>query len=414
MTRPKHFSLRVLLQLFAITISIFVLAVLFWKLGRFFRHFTQAKVTQRGNATTARYARTWYGWVPAERHVGLKKFVRVCFDKFGRWTAWRSSNQDYSWVWWDPGQRELNKYRKTRRPLQWLPRWVRSYSFTTADTIWNPRPADNAGVVAAPSSSRPSPSFRMAGALSSCHTLKRVVGNWHTVSRTSICAQVSIKVYLQDGCRGAVTPSEAPARAWDGLEWLSNQLIPGRRPYHFALLANHWLNPETWIVIDPPTRISIDARRRLGDPRFNDPYPAVDWTPKPKYPKLQRRTANVPKINSWRAAVNRNRRAGGLDDIIKGVELFEGSDDAPPDGKVDPACWILRKPPQGFSMSSRQGTVFYEGGAGWQETLDDWQKVRRGYRIRKAIHEGRANRRRAKEIALGITRYYRLGISKIS
>ncbi|RAH48605.1 uncharacterized protein BO95DRAFT_356288 [Aspergillus brunneoviolaceus CBS 621.78] len=198
------------------------------------------------------------------------------------------------------------------------------------------------------------------------------------------------------------------------LEWLSNQLMPGRRPYHFAVLANHWLNPETWIVIDPPTRISIDARRRLGDPRFNDPYPAPDWTPKPKYPKLQRRTANVPKINSWRAAVNRNRRAGGLDDVIKGVELFEGSDDAPPDGKVDPACWILRKPPQGFSMSSRQGTVFYEGGAGWQETLDDWQKVRRGYRIRKAIHEGRANRRRAKEIALGITRYYRLGISKIS
>ncbi|PYI21911.1 hypothetical protein BO99DRAFT_300898, partial [Aspergillus violaceofuscus CBS 115571] len=177
MTRPKHFSLRVLLQLFAITISIFVLAVLFWKLGRFFRRFTQAKVTQRGNATTARYARTWYGWVPAERHVGLEKFVRACFDKFGRWTAWRSSNQDYSWVWWDPGQRELNKYRKTRRPLQWLPRWVRSYSFTTADTIWNPRPADNAGVVAAPSSSCPSPSFRMAGALSSCHTLKRVVGN---------------------------------------------------------------------------------------------------------------------------------------------------------------------------------------------------------------------------------------------
>ncbi|RAL13822.1 uncharacterized protein BO97DRAFT_387765 [Aspergillus homomorphus CBS 101889] len=198
------------------------------------------------------------------------------------------------------------------------------------------------------------------------------------------------------------------------LKWLSNQLSPGRRPYHFALLANHWLNTETWIVIDPPTRISIDARRRLGDPRFNDPYPAVDWTPRPKYPKTQRKTANVPKINSWRAAVNRNRKACGFDDVIKGVELFEGSADTPPDGKVDPACWILRKPPQGFSISSRQGTVFYEGGAGWQETLDDWQKVRRGYRIRKAIHEGRVNRKRAKEIALGITRYYRLSVPKVS
>ncbi|PWY89442.1 hypothetical protein BO94DRAFT_565264 [Aspergillus sclerotioniger CBS 115572] len=198
------------------------------------------------------------------------------------------------------------------------------------------------------------------------------------------------------------------------LEWLYNQLSPGRRPYHFAMLANHWLNKETWIVIDPPTRVSIDARRQLGDPRFNVPYPNTDWTPKPKYPKVRRKAAYTPRIDSWRAAVNRNRQVLGLHDIVKVFKLYDDPAGDPPDGKVDPSCWILRKPPQGICMSTRQKQVYYEGGAGWQETLDDWQKVRRGYRIRKAVHEGRANRTRAREIALGISRYYRMVAAKDS
>ncbi|RAK94860.1 uncharacterized protein BO80DRAFT_315546, partial [Aspergillus ibericus CBS 121593] len=196
------------------------------------------------------------------------------------------------------------------------------------------------------------------------------------------------------------------------LEWLYNQLSPGRRPYHFAMLANHWLNRETWVVIDPPTRISIDARRQLGDPRFNVPYPEPDWTPKPKYPKMLRKTACTPRIDSWRVAVNRNREISGPRDIVKVCQLYDDAADDPPDGKVDPSCWILRKPPQGIHMSTRQKQVYYEGGAGWQETLDDWQRVRRGYRIRKAIHEGRVNRTRAKEIATGISRYYRMVAAK--
>ncbi|RHZ72807.1 hypothetical protein CDV55_108636 [Aspergillus turcosus] len=189
------------------------------------------------------------------------------------------------------------------------------------------------------------------------------------------------------------------------LEWLIEQLSPGRRPFHFALLANHWLNRETWVVLDPISRVPIEARRLWGDPRFNSPYPMPRWEPRPKYPESPCKTANRPHLNSWRVAVNRNRRASGLRDVVRSAALLEGSDE-PPDGKVDPASWILRRPPQGFAMSTTQQDAFYEGGAGWQETLGDWQRVRRGYRIRKAIYEGRANRTRMKEIAVGLTRYF--------
>ncbi|PWY71848.1 hypothetical protein BO83DRAFT_446185 [Aspergillus eucalypticola CBS 122712] len=196
------------------------------------------------------------------------------------------------------------------------------------------------------------------------------------------------------------------------LEWLYNQLCPGRRPYHFALLANHWLNKETWLVIDPPTRISISARRRLGDPRFNSPYPKPDWTAKPKYPRVPRKTVYTPKINSWRLAVNKHRKASGLRDMVKTIKFYPDSTADPPDGKVDPSCWMLRRPPQGSFMSARQGKVYYEGGAGWQETFDDWQKIRHGYLIQKAIHEGGVNRTRARETAGAISRYFHMATAK--
>ncbi|KAF7118570.1 hypothetical protein CNMCM5793_008104 [Aspergillus hiratsukae] len=189
------------------------------------------------------------------------------------------------------------------------------------------------------------------------------------------------------------------------LKWLVEQLSPGRRPFHFALLANHWLNRETWVVLDPISRVPIEARRLWGDPRFNSPYPMPHWEPRPKYPESPCKTANRPHLISWRVAVNRNRRASGLRDVVKSAALLEGSDE-PPDGKVDPASWILRRPPQGFAMSTTQQDAYYEGGAGWQETLSDWQRVSRGYRIRKAIYEGRANRTRMKEITVGLTRYF--------
>ncbi|KAG2001733.1 hypothetical protein GB937_009979 [Aspergillus fischeri] len=55
--------------------------------------------------------------------------------------AWRSSKADFRWVWWDPGQKELKKYKERRRFLRWVPKCFRSYEFTTADAIWNPGPS---------------------------------------------------------------------------------------------------------------------------------------------------------------------------------------------------------------------------------------------------------------------------------
>ncbi|KAL4820320.1 hypothetical protein BDW67DRAFT_115766 [Aspergillus spinulosporus] len=191
------------------------------------------------------------------------------------------------------------------------------------------------------------------------------------------------------------------------LGWIEGQLTPGQRPFHFALLANHWLNRDTWIVFDPVSRVDTDRRRLWGDPRFNVPYPMPSSVPTAKYPKSTRQPAHTPKINSWRVAVNQQRKASGQKVFLHSIEHYDSSVEDPPDGHIDPASWVLRRPPQGFGLSSRQGERYYEGGAGWQEKLSDWQKIKRGYRIRKAIFEGRVNRRRAKELVYGIARYYR-------
>ncbi|KAJ5225664.1 hypothetical protein N7468_006889 [Penicillium chermesinum] len=191
------------------------------------------------------------------------------------------------------------------------------------------------------------------------------------------------------------------------LVWVFHETTPGQKPYHFALLANHWLNRETWLVYDPVSRVSTDARRMQGDPRYNVPYPMPDLSRRPKYPTPERTKAHTPRIDSWRAAVNRYRKISGIQDLVPHVDLYEDSAEEPPDGHIDPACWMLPKPPQGFEISSQQKGAWYEGGAGWQEKLDDWQRVRRGYRLHKAIHEGRAHRNRLKEIASNVNGYCR-------
>ncbi|OQE46417.1 hypothetical protein PENCOP_c001G02442 [Penicillium coprophilum] len=197
------------------------------------------------------------------------------------------------------------------------------------------------------------------------------------------------------------------------LLWLFNELTPGQKPYHFALLANHWLNRETWIVYDPVSRVSTDARRLWGDPRFNVPYSQPVFSPIPKYPSSKRKRAQTPRIDSWRAAVNKQRKVSGIRDAIRTITLYDGSIEDPPDGHIDPGCWSLPKPPQGFEMSTAQKNAWYEGGAGWQETLDDWQQVRRGYRVHKALHEGQANRGRIKEVAAQVDNCYRNASRKL-
>jgi hypothetical protein len=177
------------------------------------------------------------------------------------------------------------------------------------------------------------------------------------------------------------------------LEWLLSECHPGRRAFHFATLPNHWLNRKTWIVYDPPCRTSTELIRQYGDPRFRKHLPDVHTQPKKrKFPVIPRRRAVTPRIDSWRLAVNRHRQCTGIRDLVQAVDLYESSAEEPPDGAIDPACWILRKPPQGFGISSRQKNAYYDGGAGWFEKLDEWQRVGSLYRIRRAIQGGGTNR----------------------
>ncbi|PGG97650.1 hypothetical protein GX51_07217 [Blastomyces parvus] len=189
------------------------------------------------------------------------------------------------------------------------------------------------------------------------------------------------------------------------LEWLSNEVEPGRKPFHFLLLANHWLNRATWIVMDPVSRVSPTERRTHGDPRFNRALPESNkGSIKRKYPVQKRVKLHAPRIDSWRLAINGARKSSGIQEFLKAVELFDGSADDPPNADIDPASWILRKPPQGYERLDKELEVYYEGMCGWWEKLDDWQNVRRAYRARKLVCEGGVNRQRMKEVARKATR----------
>lgn len=682
----KHISVKVFFELFAGTFCIFVLGVLFWKLGRCLRRFTRGKVLRKGKTTGMRYARTWYGWVPLQRHEATKNMFRNCRVKICEWTAWKSARADYSWVWWDPGQRAYEEHRRKKAQFRWLPEFLRSQSFTTADTMWNhdtqgqcantlkghqpaavteaPRdirivhrtsvrpessentnplearfgqrkrqhgypttpfingdlPCEGATYKSFPrkqdsstdrshlplrkdkmflSSDQPiekhrgmilfldgngygpvsqqidppvhqslaniyrqrkreqenttrkswdtynssrarfrvlwlsrkyqvrtakmqlnasNPSKYNQGGLQeppgtpTTDTLgsyesgdsqlfrsfgRRQGGIGHFSSDRSsqgtrgfqqsqpIERTITAKTIDKDSrfltfphgapllpssrdissqrcfssslfgsrCGNTSSPPERPTlsktRAIKGkwpetlglrfgsikqepiptqdlsqweirwvdnvdrkLEWHVNQLSPGRRPFHFPLLANHWLNKRTWVIFDPASRVPIDNQRQWGDPRFNMPYPAPCWEAKPKYQAVGHKLAHKPRIDSWRVAINGQRRASGIRNLIRTVELFDDSIDDPPDGMIDPASWLLRKPPQGFLTSAKRDSIYYEGGRGWQEKFRDWQRVRHGYRIRKMIYEGRANRTRVKELATSISRPCRSAASK--
>lgn len=668
---PKVFG-----ELFAGTVGIFIIAVIVWKTGKFIRSFSRHRILKKDNAATARYARTWYGWIPMETHQRNKAIFRGIFTRLRKWTAWKSTRTDYRWVWWDPEQEEMKARQRDQRPLRWLPECVKSYDITPPDAIWNPRPlAKCHGALLDGSGSEQPPSLKSSQrsceailnplsprcsnqhsrncertsstSLETCKPNTPLLNvkasddqsedvQWSDARMTKIPSTISLEnqawprmntlrspaeerswplsnfdgshspklrgslqipkpVYfpitqesagssahlglrnyngrrapskryrvwsaqmqvnrqklaltnLRDssgppgtpstailgshlsdssaagsllvrqttGPRGPGIPFEwrslefdqdstasqvdayskwrgakyrtAPIRyhpgsqrgqiqshAWQSLRntkapwargtvhiahppqgkavtghrtveystiqnpvsranpldelldwevrlvdhldrkliWMFNETTPGQKPYHFARLANHWLNRETWLVLDPVSRVSIDKRRERGDPRFNVPYPERDLSPRAKYPVPIRRRAHTPRIDSWRVAMNRQRRVSGVRDVIRTVTLYEDSVEEPPDGKIDTACWILPKPPQGFEMSTKQKNAWYEGGYGWQEKLEDWQQVRRGYRLHQALHEGRVNRNRVKELAKNVNRCCRTVSAKL-
>lgn len=675
-------------ELFAGTVTIFVVAVLFWKVGKFIRSFNRHKVLGEGKSPKTRYARTWYGWVSLETHERNKETFRKIFTKLREWTAWKSTRTDYRWVWWDPGQEALEEHRRHGRLLRWLPECFKSYDFMTADEIWNPGPpvqchgalVNHAGLdlpqpagtlrrrrkldlMAVPQKDtdghmlragssytstegysvrgQPKKHLSIGGCESGLRAYTRLLRHLSEVpnhvrslpilrtgqvsaqetppfprlktaqpkqrcefsdgmgglriSESRLCkeaqnksrystarfepkgprsrnshryrvwsAQMQVRARrpslfdLRDSSgppgspmtsilashvsrpgsfdspawqqsqgsgrvlegpieqhsavsrhrqsttakqnkasnivlgkskyntvplRSHTATAEALKTLWqsnqaspsspamkktcppkprrvnsirafsenrrprscaaqgpdgqslestrqpvdglsdwevrlmDGLDrklvWMFNELTPGQKPYHFAVLANHWLNRETWLVIDPVSRVSTDCRRQWGDPRFNVPYPEPMANSRPKYPVRARKPVHTSRIDSWRAAVNRQRRVSGVREVVQAVELFDSSAEEPPDGKIDPASWLLPKPPQGYEMSANQKSAWYEGGAGWQEKLEDWQQVGRGYRLHKALHEGRVNRNYVKGVATQVGRRCRSASVKV-
>lgn len=649
-----HISAGVFGELFAGTVGIFVLAVLFWKIGKYVRSFNRHRVLKEGNFTTTRYAKTWYGWIPIEKHQRNKRIIANAFRWILDWLSWESSRMDYNWVWWDPGQKTTQERKRKRQTPSWIPRFLRMYEPHPADQIWNPgspfechgalihtpRPSvkqttepltessmislnqppwgpplhisegsgssiyqecftpleqmstghggdhnpewqtcdvTETNISPAPFHQVPSPlmhshytipsqklksqsapnlsvvplrpkvvskkpgnlhlnqhrvtpnvqrlprhlkpnmvrknpgrhsqlrkcrawSARMqlntkkpvfwesrdssgppgtpfvdmlstllseqaaldslsleqgdlndekqhrtllgwsttlfdqyclpnentsSDAIVKFHTLPARVGRRmsnisaetpipsspfkckrltsETLGRWSSRsdAQSSSKKRMQSLPQRSLEGHDDELCDWelrliDGLNrrlvWIFNETTPGQKPYHFAQLANHWLNKETWLVVDPVSRVPIDCRREWGDPRFNTPYPEPTYLPKPKYPTNIQKRAYTPRIHSWRAAVNRQRRSLGLRDVVRTVELYENSVEEPPDGHIDPGSWMFPRPPQGFEVSTKQKNAWYESGNGWQETFDDWQRVRRGYRLRKIFQEGHVNR----------------------
>lgn len=668
----KEIDPMVFFELFVGTVGIFILAVLFWKIGGFIRRFNRSKVLREGKNTNTRYARTWYGWVKRPTHERNKRVIHDFFVRIWKSVTWRSTRDDYSWIWWDPGDVEKQKHRREPKGFPWLPDWLKSYDdFPTADDIWNPcsrpkchgalknsvsmpQPVPAPGSVRRPQAQKdisgsilprqctlinnqpaitrsslekllrdplqphggqplfnscknvarsatrtPMPfrlvqslpyrqnqSYQIRGSIPwprgevsqdiSCqipsavqhegfqYELAEPSGSMYTKQpgpleqhgghrryrgwsarmqmgpkeavfdnigdssgppgtpttellvsyvsdsssslrehlrrqqnstegglrtsedRTSFTSRLFIgnQVLFSNGreytktiqwnsapamFRGKETNSKArPALSdewrfiydskhpglfrrqgkrqeiditrcsadqiqlitggavdelsdWEvrmmemldrKLLWLFNEFTPGQKPYHFALLANHWLNRETYVVFDPVSRVPTDARRAWGDPRFNVSYPKPVFSPKPKYPASKPKRAQTPRIDSWRAAVNRQRKVSGIRDAIRTVTLYDESAEEPPDGHIDTGCWVLPKPPQGFEMSTAQKNAWYEGGAGWQEKLDDWQQVHRGYRLRKALHEGRVNRGRVKEVAAQVNKCCRTASGK--
>lgn len=69
-----------------------------------------------------------------------------------------------------------------------------------------------------------------------------------------------------------------------------------------------------------------------------------------------------------------------------------GATDAaePGEADIDPAAWILRRPPQGFEPTAAGVNAYYTGVKGYAEKMWEWEAVRRPYVLERMVrnHEG--------------------------
>lgn len=157
-----------------------------------------------------------------------------------------------------------------------------------------------------------------------------------------------------------------------GLGWLLNECQPGHRGSKYATLPRNWFNNQKWLEYTHPCCASIELMRRYGGGQHSaQQYEDPDVFQK-KSTRVRRRRLRAASIESWREAVNRARRRMDIA-VVHSNDLFVSSAENPPDTTIDPADWMLRRPPQGFGISKGQSNAYYYGGNGKWAKLDDWQ-----------------------------------------
>ncbi|KAI5291442.1 hypothetical protein KEM52_000167 [Ascosphaera acerosa] len=183
------------------------------------------------------------------------------------------------------------------------------------------------------------------------------------------------------------------------LDWLCSELEPYRRPAQYLLIFNHWLNRKTWYVYDAPGRVPMQKRveaalRRKGQKsRGGQEVALATESPGPPARADSHRAVTAEdscarrrrRLQSWRIAVNVARHVARADSlkVRNGDAPAQASD--PPDGALDPASWIIRRPPDGQSPAPRADT-WYEGSGGLLQPYGRWQQV--GGRPGRAIAGG--------------------------
>uniref|UniRef100_A0A093UXH7 Uncharacterized protein n=1 Tax=Talaromyces marneffei PM1 TaxID=1077442 RepID=A0A093UXH7_TALMA len=157
------------------------------------------------------------------------------------------------------------------------------------------------------------------------------------------------------------------------LEWLANECQPGQRGFRFPVLPKNWINNGKRLVYTNPCGASVEYMRQYAqcDVRADD-YEQIDQ--RKSSTAVSHRRVRAKSIESWRAAINRERRHHDMTGV-RSVEIFMSSAEDVTDTVIDPANWILRRPPQGFEMPSRQKTANWYGGIGRWAKLEEWQVV---------------------------------------
>ncbi len=101
--------------------------MLIWLLWTIVKGWGEWKIHSSGNRP--HYVRTWHGWVDVDQ-VAVRAQKRAnSKEKYRKWFIWKTTTNDYTWVFWDPGgvkQREY-EYNRDHSVIRHLPTWMRSF-----------------------------------------------------------------------------------------------------------------------------------------------------------------------------------------------------------------------------------------------------------------------------------------------